>query len=299
VEIGNVRWTPGIVLSHYQSKITKYVTARQGRADFGAPGQNGTNIIMVEEGKPVGQIYGPVFDHVSTGGADGASQVRDPKDATKGVAKGGAVFKDLNGDGEIHPLAADALDPKVADMKVLGTGIPTAEVGWTNRLTYKNWDFNVFFRGAFGHSLVNQFRGFYEPIDPGAINSYNRVTTKKAVPGLTEAKFSSLYVEKADFVKLDNITIGYNFKLHGKIKNLRLYATGQNLFMITGYTGIDPEPVLADQGASDNGAILNTLGSFNTVNGQPVGPDVLAPGIDRRNNYFTNRTFTFGLNLGF
>src|SRR5690606_14624052 len=119
---------------------------------------------------------------------------------------------------------------------------------------------------------------FYEPIDPGAINSCNRVITDKAVDGLTSAQFSSLYVEKADFLKLDNATIGYNFPstASSAIRNVRLYFSVQNAFVITNYTGIDPEPVLQDYGAVDNGAFLDL-----------ATPDVLAPGIDRRNNYFT------------
>jgi iron complex outermembrane receptor protein len=142
-------------------------------------------------------------------------------------------------------------------------------------------DLVFLFRGAFGHSLINQFRAFYEPLDPGAINSYNRIKTDKAVAGLTSAQYSSLYVEKADFVKLDNLTLGYTFNMSNSsvIKNFRLYLSGQNLLQLTEYTGIDPEPVLADPEADPD--------------------DVLAPGIDRRNNYYTARTFTFGLNLGF
>jgi iron complex outermembrane receptor protein len=76
------------------------------------------------------------------------------------------------------------------------------------------------------------------------------------------------------------------------MKSFRVYGTIQNLFVLTDYTGIDPEPVLADPGSVDNGA-------FELINpdGSRRQPDVLAPGIDRRNNYFTSRTFTFGVTL--
>lgn len=259
LEFGSVRWTPGLVMSHYKTKLVDYINDRTVEADFGSPGQNGTYPILVAVGEPIGQIWGPVFDGVEGNGA--------PR------------FKDLNGDGEVISDPSE-WDNDAVDMKVLGNGIPALEVGWTNNITIKNWDINVFFRGAFGHSLINQFRAFYEPLDPGAINSYNRVKTDKAVPGLTSAQYSSLYVEKADFVKLDNMTIGYNFGTGSSVfKNLRIYATGQNLLQITGYTGIDPEPVLADPEADPD--------------------NVLAPGLDRRNNYYTARTFTLGLNLGF
>jgi TonB-dependent starch-binding outer membrane protein SusC len=272
LQFGQVRWTPGVVLSSYKSTLESIVGAPvQVRSNFGAPGQNSTPLIRIGVGEEIGQIWGPVF---------------------AGVGDNGTVkFEDINRDGKILAEPGSALLEN-GDYKKLGSGIPTMEVGWRNQLTYKNWDLNVFFRAAFGHSLVNSFRGFYEPLDAGAINSYNRVITSKAVSGLTEAKFSSLYVEKADFFRLDNATLGYSFKTGSSknlFKNFRLYASVQNAFIITNYTGIDPDPVLQDPGAFDNGGFAPTAAQ----------QDVLAPGIDRRNSYFTPRTFTFGLTFGF
>jgi len=269
VQVGGVHWTPGLVVSHYQTKLKSYIIDRSlSNADFGAPGQNGTYPILLETGKPIGQIWGPVFSGVN---------VDDVSTTDKNEA-GTPKFADLNGDGKIVANPSDAL-AKDADMKILGYGIPTVEIGWTNRLTFGNWDLNVFFRSALGHSLINQYRAFYEPIDPGAINSYNRISTSKAVPGLTSAQYSSLYVENASFVKLDNATLGYTFKVNSKnIRSLRLYFSGQNIFQITGYTGVDPEPSLQDTEQNPQ--------------------DVLSPGFDRRNNYFTARTYTFGIQLG-
>ncbi|MCE2995458.1 MAG: SusC/RagA family TonB-linked outer membrane protein [Cyclobacteriaceae bacterium] len=268
LQFGQVRWTPGIVLSSYKSTLESIVGAStQVRANLGAPGQNSTPQIRVAVGEEIGQIWGPVFAGVNTDGT--------PK------------FADLNGDGTVKAAPGDALLAG-ADFKKLGNGIPTMEIGWRNQLNYKNWDMNVFFRAAFGHSLVNNFRAFYEPIDLGAINSYNRVITNKAVAGLTSAQYSSLYVESADFFRLDNMQIGYTVKgnPNSTFKNIRFYISGQNLFTITSYSGIDPEPVLQDPGAVDNGGFASTTS------------DVLAPGIDRRNNYFTARTYTFGLSVG-
>ncbi len=260
IQFGEFRWTPGLVVSHYKTTLTNFIIDRQVIADFGAPGQNGTYPLLVAVGQPIGQIWGPVFAGVEGNGS--------PK------------FADLNGDGKVISNPSDALDP-AADMKKLGNGIPTIETGWSNRISYKKWDLNVFFRAALGHSLVNQFRAFYEPLDPGAINSYNRIKTSNAVAGLTAAQYSSLYVEKADFIKLDNMTIGYTFNTSSsKLKSCRLYLSGQNLLQITKYTGIDPEPALTDTEATGANAVL-------------------APGIDRRNNYYTARTFTFGINVGF
>lgn len=265
IQFGELTWTPGIVVSHYKSILEEYVTDERMIAELGAPGQNGTFMTRVAVGEQIGQIWGPVFDGVEGSGA--------PR------------FKDLDGDGKVDASPANALIS--GDFKKLGNGLPTAEIGWRNQLNYKSWDLNFFFRSALGHSLVNNFRAFYEPIDPGAINSYNRIVTDKAVAGLTSAQYSSLYVEKADFVKLDNVTLGRNFKLNGSIKSLRLYISGQNLFQITKYTGIDPDPVLQDVGPSDNGGFIAASNL-----------QILAPGIDRRSTYFTARTFTFGLNIG-
>jgi TonB-dependent starch-binding outer membrane protein SusC len=267
LDFGQVRWSPGLVLSSYATTLESFIIDEQMRANLGSPGQNGTNMVRVAVGERIGQIWGPVFDGVNPNGT--------PR------------FADINGDGQVIADQGSALAPN-GDFQVLGNGIPALELGWTNQVTFKKWDFNAFFRGAFGHSLVNTFRAFYEPIDLGAINSYNRISTDKAVDGLQVAQFSSLYVEKADFLKLDNFTIGYNVNTASSfIRNLRLYANVQNAFVITNYSGIDPEPVLQDFGSVSNGDFLGT------------SPDVLSPGIDRRNSYFTARTFTFGLTIGF
>ena len=226
-------------------------------------------MVRVAVGEEIGQIWGPVFDGVDENGSP--------------------TFKDLNGDGTINADPGSAL-AEDGDFEQLGSGLPKLELGWSNQLTYKRFDFNVFFRAAFGHSLVNTFRAFYEPIDPGAINSYNRIVTDKAVDGLTGAQYSSLYVEKADFFRLDNATIGYNLNTGNSqaFKSARLYFSVQNAFTITGYSGLDPDPVLLDVGPTDNGGYVD-----------PANRSVLAPGIDRRNNYFTARTFTLGINVGF
>ncbi len=265
---GEISWSPGIIFSTYKTVIQDYLQDESFIANLGAPGQNATPTTRVKVGEEIGQIWGPVFEGVETDGT--------------------VIFADVNGDGTVIADPTEVNNPD-ADMQLLGSGIPDFELGFTNTVTYKNWELNMLFRGAFGHSLLNTFRAFYEPIDPGAINSYNRVQTDLQIADLTEAKFSSLYVEKADFVRLDNVTLSYKFDMSGSnaFKSLSAYANVQNAFTLTNYTGIDPEPVLVDGGAVDNG-------------GQPGGGGgVLAPGIDRRNNYFTARTFTVGIKVGF
>lgn len=254
-EFGEVTWSPGIVLSSYKTILEDFVIPEGMRANLGSPGQNGTNMIRTAVGEEIGQIWGAVYV-----GPD---------------ENGNPIYQDLNGDGVINTNPGNAL-AEDGDFTQLGSGIPDLEFGWTNVVSFRNWDLNAFFRGAFGHSLVNTYRAFYEARD-GSINSFNRTITDLYDANLKSSQYSSLHVEKADFFKLDNVTLGYNFNMANStaFRNIRAYFSVQNAFVITNYQGIDPEPALSD------------------------GGDVLAPGIDRRNNYFANRTFTLGVNIGF
>ncbi len=132
-------------------------------------------------------------------------------------------------------------------------------------------------RGAFGHSLVNQWRVFYEDRNAGSIKNYNRINTKYANANLKNAQYSSLHVEKADFLRIDNVQAGYRFPKAGPFNSAYVYLAANNLATFTSYTGVDPEVRFTD---SENGSAL-------------------APGIDRRTNYLTTRSFSLGVNLGF
>ena len=259
-------WTTGVVLSTYKTTLDEFVIEAETRANLGAPGQNSTAVIRVAEGEEVGNIWGPVFQGVDD--------------------SGNSILADINGDGQLNTGQAQALDEN-ADFAILGNGIPDLEIGWTNQINIGDWTVNAFFRGAFGHSLVNTFRAFYEPIIASQ-SSYNYINTSLREPNLTEARFSSLYVEKADFFKLDNLTIGRTFNLSSTaVESIGVSLNFRNPFVITSYTGTDPEPSLVDFGSAGNGGDQSTT------------PDVLSPGLDRRNNYFSSRSVTLGVNINF
>ena len=274
IKSADLNYSTGLILSSYKSTLDSFDTPGL-RGNLGAPGQNDTRVVLVAEGQEIGGIYGPVWDGTITDGSQN--------------------FVDVNGDGTLQTdqLYDNAIDTDGdgvidGDLKKLGNGIPDFELGWTNSISYKNWDANMFFRGAFGHSMVNNFRVFYEP-RVGSQGSYNFINTPLADAQITNAKFSSLYVEKADFVKLDNLSVGYTFDIaddNNYFDGVRLSLSGQNLFTITNYSGADPEPALVDNGAVDNG-------------GYAGGADPLTPGIDRRYNYFSSTTITFGININF
>jgi TonB-linked SusC/RagA family outer membrane protein len=256
----NDMYTTGLVLSSYSTTLDEYVLDAEMRGNLGAPGQNATAVVRVKEGEEIGQIWGPVFESVSGGNP---------------------VFADINNDGEVIAAQDKALEDNV-DMQELGNGIPDLELGWTNQIAFGDWTINAFFRGAFGHSLVNTFRAFYEP-RLSTQGSYNFVNTELAQEGLTTARFSSLYVEKADFFKLDNLTVTRNFDMSNSdaFDSIQVSLNAQNPLVFTSYTGLDPEPALIDIG--ENGG----------------GSDVLSPGLDRRNSYFAARSFTLGVNIKF
>ena len=256
----NDMYTTGLVLSSYSTTLDEYVLDAEMRGNLGAPGQNATAVVRVKEGEEIGQIWGPVFESVSGGNP---------------------VFADINNDGQVIAAQDKALESNV-DMQELGNGIPDLELGWTNQIAFGDWTINAFFRGAFGHSLVNTFRAFYEP-RLSTQGSYNFVNTELAQEGLTTARFSSLYVEKADFFKLDNLTVTRNFDMSNSdaFDSIQVSLNAQNPLVFTSYTGLDPEPALIDIG--ENGG----------------GSDVLSPGLDRRNSYFAARSFTLGVNIKF
>lgn len=262
VQNNNFTYETGLTFSTFSTKLIKFTNDRSqdDRANLGAPGQNGTNLIRLQEGEPVGNIFGPVFNGLNDDGTWN--------------------FADLNGDGTF----CDCED----DFDILGNGLPDFELGWRNTFTIGNLDLNIFFRGAFGHDLVNTFRAFYE-VPSVAPTGYNVIQTDLFLDNLTsQADFNSYHVEDASFFKLDNATVGYTVPLAsgGTFKSARFYLSGQNLFVITGYEGVDPEVRFFDRGDADNA-------------GRPEGMDVLSPGIDRRYTYFRTRTITFGVNLGF
>jgi TonB-linked SusC/RagA family outer membrane protein len=256
----NDMYTTGLVLSSYSTTLDEYVLDAEMRGNLGAPGQNATAVVRVKEGEEIGQIWGPVFESVSGGNP---------------------VFADINNDGQVIAAQDKALEDNV-DMQELGNGIPDLELGWTNQIAFGDWTINAFFRGAFGHSLVNTFRAFYEP-RLSTQGSYNFVNTELAQEGLTTARFSSLYVEKADFFKLDNLTVTRNFDMSNSdaFDSIQVSLNAQNPLVFTSYTGLDPEPALIDIGEDGGGA------------------DVLSPGLDRRNSYFAARSFTLGVNIKF
>ncbi len=262
IQKANFSYTPTLIFTTYKTILDKYLdgSPTSFRTNIGAPGQNlptGQGIHKLVEGEEVGQIIAPVVESINENGS--------------------YKFVDTDGDGMFD----------FEDWQVVGNGLPDFEASLNNAFSFGRWDLNIFLRGAFGHDLINENRVFYEVNPTG--KGLNAVQTKYYNPEVTTASYNNTHIEDASFVKLDNLTLGYNFDLTGSnaFKRARVYVAGQNLLTFTGYTGVDPEVRLSDAGSVDNGGRENKI------------VDPLAPGFERRNTYYSTRTFTFGVNLGF
>jgi iron complex outermembrane receptor protein len=245
----HLKYDSKILLSTYSSVVAELDWESLTYGSPGPPGFGSASLLRIAEGEEFGQIYAPVFEGIDSDGF--------------------TIYKDVNNDGMINVFTSQDEDSDYTDV---GNAIPDFELSWQHNLKISCFDLSVLFRGAFGHSLINLNRMFYEN-NPLSAANYNSVKTSKAIEGLREARYSSLYVEDASFVKLDNLAISRSFQVGPKRRNLQLSLIGQNLLTITGYTGSDPEPSFYDMGGS---------GYFS-------------PGIDRRASYRPSRTISIGV----
>jgi hypothetical protein len=245
----NFSWTTSPIIAFNNNKITKLSDASKGfnydTTTSGGVGENGiqnTNTQILIEGESVGAFYGYKF----------------------------AGFKSDGTWMFYTPAGGVTSAPSEAQKQVIGNAQPLFTFGWTNTFTYKNWDASFFFRGVYGNDVLNIARWAYGPDASQSLNVY----LQDAKDGVYTNKkyFSDYYLEDGSFVKLDNVTIGYTvpIKENKFVKSLRIYATGQNLFCITAYGGLDPE--------------VNTTSVWD-------------PGIDYPSFYPIASNFLLGLNL--
>lgn len=185
-----------------------------------APGSPG-NLQRLQEGKRIGSFYGL---------------------KSAGVDSTGALLV-YNKDGEI--IRGDKANND--DKQFIGNGLPKFTASLGNNFTYKNWDLSIFFRGAFGYKLFNT-SAFYlgtpsTQQDANVLTSaYDDSKYAKLTNPATTAILSDYFLESGDFVKLDNVTLGYTHTFENKyIRQLRAYVTGRNLKTFTKFTGGDPE----------------------------------------------------------
>ena len=187
-------------------------------------------------------------------------------------AAGASVYADAAGADASLGLAAKKLVGK--------TGLPKMNLGFSTNVTYKNFDAAVSFYGAFGHYLYNNTANayFFKGAYLGGRNVPASVATSAQAQGDPNSP-STKYLEKGDFLRMGNLTLGYTFTGAGldklKIKSARFFVNGQNLLLFTNYSGLDPE--------------VNTDKSLNGV--PSAGIDYLS--------YPRSKAIALGLNVTF
>jgi len=281
----------GLTFTAVKNKLTSITSGTNFVTNFGGltiPGDGWGTFTETNIGQPVGEFYGlksiGIFQtqaQINTLNAKSVSKNPNNPYYQKPVNQpGDRYFEDTNGDGHVD----------ATDQVSLGSPLPKFYGGFTLDATYKAWDFNLYFYGVYGNKIFNYAKSALQSFQNRSFvgvenvsvdyyvnhwtpsnhsNKYSRATYNDDATGSNVP--SSAWVENGSFVKLKNLTVGYTLPI-GLIRSLsisrvRLYASAQNLFTITKYTGLDPEIGLVNGNATQNGVDNGTYPSskFYTV----------------------------------
>ncbi len=274
---GPLTWTTDFNFSSINNKVTK--VGPTGDPILSAGGAGNRHITRI--GDAIGSYYGYVVDGIyqSQADIDAAPTDTQAPDARPGDFR----FKDVDGDGDIDP----------DDRTVTGNYLPDFTWGITNRFSFKGFDLNILIQGVEGAEVLNLTRRhlgngeanfnsyaawdnrWRSASDPGngKIPRADRLTGNHG----NNNRPSSFQVEDASYIRLRNITLGYNLPndMLGKVfQNLRIYVSGTNLLTSTDYLGFNPE-------------VNNQSAASPNVQGEDYGA------------YPLSKVFTLGLNATF
>lgn len=242
----------------------------------GALFENSSYVSRVEVGHAIGYFYG--MSH------SGIWQNQEQIDAARAAGQavlddaqpGDMIWDDWNGDGVID---------YDSDRHDIGDPHPNVTMGLSFGFDYKGFDFSVTGSGQFGMQimqcyrtalLANQYLNYTEDVfqrwhGEGTSNWYPRLT----VGSTNDQWVSDLYMQDADFFRIQNITVGYDFNKLWKnspFQQLRVYFQAQNLWTFTGYSGVDPE--VGSSGGTDSWASGIDLGLYPTNRTYLVGVSI-------------------------
>ena len=218
-----LKWTTGINWSMGDTKLTKLSSDAYQMAYldlYQKPGPGSSEYFFrVEEGGKIGQFYG--YEHA-------------------GVDENGLLLiYDNNG----NAIPAAQADP--AYKRNIGNGAPKHFLSWSNSFSYKNWDLSMLFRSALGYDIFNMRKYGMGLKGSGTDNVLRKAYTDYADVESSGGIITSYFLEKGDYVKLDNVTLGYTYSPKNRqlIESFRVYLTAKNVFTLTGYDGNDPSIV--------------------------------------------------------
>ncbi len=228
IENDNLTWDATFTLSHLDNEVTKLTEGREqilGSINSIDGTSNPLNVIKV--GEPLGSFFGGTY---------------------MGTWKEGETFPEGVQAGDAKHLVDEEGNNVLG---VIGNGLPTLTWGLNTTVTYKNWLLNAFVNAASGFDVYNQlagainggtgdYRDDLSPLNAGQWTPQNQ--TERPRRGAPNNLLSSRYIEDGSFIRLSNLKLGYSFEdLISGVNTLQLYVSGQNLFLITDYSGYDPE----------------------------------------------------------
>lgn len=238
VKAGDFTWLTTFTMWHNSNKLTKFTNEEFKGTEYrtawlNSPIESYSQRLI--EGNSIGSFYGPSFVGYSV---VGSMQVK-PVDNRK--------------------------------WECIGTAYPAVGMGWSNTFKWKDLSIGFTLRASIGGKVYNQMRTIYENITE--LGQKNILASWLDTPEFKGTiTYCDKYLEDASYLKMDNLSASYDFHFDTKtIKALTLYFTAQNVFTLTGYTGVDPEVSLSG----------------------------LTPGIEGLSYYPRTRVFTFGTRIRF
>ena len=259
----------GVNFTYNKNEVTRIANENHYINGYGGVLSQGTEYVYrAEEGKPLGYFYGMSYS--------GIWQNQEQIDAARAAGKavldnaqpGDCIWDDWNGDGVITYTEGSS-----CDRHEIGNPNPDVMLGVNLGCSYKGFDFAVNGAGAFGQQIMRSYRSFgdswWHQYDTTIFNRWHGEGTSNSVPRISGTGHqntiwvSERYMENGDYFKLKTVTLGYDFKHLWKacpLQQLRFYVQAQNLFTITGYTGLDPE--IGNSGGTDSWASGIDLGLY-------------------------------------
>jgi TonB-linked SusC/RagA family outer membrane protein len=250
VRTADFKWVSSLNLSHNDNLLVSlsnnvFKLDSIFEASPGGQGQTGSNVQILKSGFPVGQFF--TFKYAGKN-AQGVSQFYDKS-------------------GKITTAPKNFADYYYAD-----NAQPKLQIGWGNTFIYKRFDLNIFVRSSLGGKVMNAtLADLNRPVEA---TNYNLpvFSSQESNKDISAYIYSDRFIEDASYLRLDNVTLGYNFPSFFRgMRSMRVYISGNNLAVITGYRGIDPEVSLGG----------------------------LTPGLDNKDYYPRTRAFLMGLNVNF
>jgi TonB-dependent starch-binding outer membrane protein SusC len=270
------KWNATLQGGHYKNKIVSI----DGTTNFfyGPVSTRYGNQVINKVGQPIGSFYGYVADGFFR------DSVEAKASGQEGAKAGRIKFRDVNGDGKVNS----------DDQTIIGDPNPKFTGSLDLGYRYGNFDISGTVFGSFGNDIFNNqkewyiFREFNTNVRKDLLaNSWTPENPNAKYPRIDvldtySSRLSSFYVEDGSYVRMRNIQLGYNVpsSLSRWLSATRVYVQAENLFTITGYSGLDPSLPAAD---------IN--GAAGDIRDQYRGVD--------RGAYPSSRTFSVGLTASF